>query len=75
MTDVAGNSTTVTFGINTVLPVITLSDYNKTLTNQDIVVNATVDKGVLNQNSHTFTENGSFTFIATDEYGNVVKKQ
>lgn len=38
-------------------------------TNKDVTVTATVDKGTLNTDSHTFTENGTFEFIATDSFG------
>ena len=40
------------------------------ITNQDITVTATTNKGVLNTSSYTFTGNGSFDFIATDALGN-----
>lgn len=51
-------------------PVITLGDYLTTPTNQDITVTATSNEGTINEESHTFTENGSFDFVATDEAGN-----
>lgn len=60
--------------VDNVPPTITISDYIKTPTNQDITVTATVDKGTLNKTSHTFTENGSFTFVAVDEAGNRSEK-
>lgn len=60
----------VVSNINKDAPIITIEPYNEDWTNKDIIVTATVDKGTLNKTSHTFTENGSFTFIATDEYGN-----
>ncbi len=47
------------------LPTITLGAYNTSPTNQDIIVTATTDFGTLNTSSHTFTQNGSFDFIAT----------
>ena len=62
------------FSIDKTPPVITINPYNTEWTNQNITVTATVDKGALNQESYTFTENGSFTFIATDIAGNVTKK-
>lgn len=55
-------------------PVITINEYIKTPTNEDITVTASVNEGTLNATSHTFAENGSFEFIATDEYGNQEKK-
>ena len=77
-TDLAGNVSEVSSldisNIDKVLPVITIGDYIKTPTNKDITVTATTDKGTLNKTSHTFTENGSFEFIATDGAGNVTKK-
>lgn len=72
--DEAGNETIKSMeitNINKEKPVITIGVYNKDKwTNQDIIVTATVSKGKLNQESYTFTKNGSFTFIVTDEYGN-----
>ena len=56
------------------IPIITIEPYETEPTNQDITVHATTDKGILNESSHTFTENGSFTFIATDEAGNIAKE-
>jgi len=79
-------SATFTDGINNTLlsfkiltdfdaPYIYIGDYTKTPTNQTIVVNAgTTNDATLNYNSHVFTENGSFDFIATDEAGNVTKE-
>jgi len=55
-------------------PVITLDTYNTDWTNQDITVNASTNEGTLNSDSHTFTENGSFDFIATDRAGNSTTK-
>lgn len=75
--DYAGNKTTKTIkvtNIDKVLPIITVEPYNTNWTNKDITVNAKVDKGTLNKNSHTFTKNGSFEFIATDVAGNIAKK-
>ncbi|HEX9061618.1 MAG TPA: X2-like carbohydrate binding domain-containing protein, partial [Clostridia bacterium] len=51
-------------------PVITINPYDTKPTNKDITVTANTDKGTLNQTSYTFTQNGSFTFTATDESGN-----
>ncbi|MHB8961834.1 MAG: S8 family serine peptidase [Saccharofermentanales bacterium] len=52
-------------------PVITIGSYNQNMTNQNITVTASTNKGTLNAASHTFTQNGSFDFVATDAYGNV----
>lgn len=60
--------------INKSLPIITIEPYNTEWTNKDIIVKAKTDKGTLNQESYTFTENGDFTFIAVDEYGNIAEK-
>lgn len=58
--------------VDTRPPIIRINDFNKeTPTNKDILVSATVFYGKLNTTSHTFTQNGSFDFIATDEVGNV----
>lgn len=56
-------------------PVITIEPYSTEWTNQDITVKAKTSKGTLNQDSYTFTENGSFTFVATDEAGNRVEEE
>ncbi|WP_312907883.1 S-layer homology domain-containing protein [Tissierella praeacuta] len=76
-TTLLGNKTekvvTIT-NIDKVPPVITIEPYEMEPTNQDITVYAKVDKGKLNQESYTFIENGSFTFIATDEAGNISKE-
>lgn len=75
--DAVGNKSqeTVTItNIDRLAPNITLSGYTKNPTNQDITVNASTDEGSLNSSSHTFTENGSFEFIATDEAGNSTSK-
>ena len=56
-----------------IAPVITVGDYNKQPTNHDITVTVTSDKGKLNAESHTFTENGSYDFIATDSAGKSTK--
>jgi alpha-tubulin suppressor-like RCC1 family protein len=74
VTDLAGNETTVSFVLDKTAPMITIAPYNLEPTNQDITVVASVNEGTLNSTSHTFTENGSFTFIATDEAGNVSEK-
>ena len=77
--DAAGNasgvSNTVNLTIDTTAPVITIAPYNTNPTNQDIIVTATTNKGTLNAASHTFSANGSFTFIATDSFGNTTNKE
>jgi len=45
---------------------IDFNSYTTTYTNQNITVRATAECGTLNYNSHTFTENGEFTFTATN---------
>ena len=60
--------------IDKVKPVITINPYTTTPTNKDITVTATTNEGTLNATSHTFTANGSFTFIATDSAGNTTSK-
>ena len=70
------DSKTVTItNIDKTPPVITLNDYVKTPTNQNVLVTATTNEGVLNATSYTFTENGEFTFIATDDAGNISQKK
>jgi peptidoglycan/xylan/chitin deacetylase (PgdA/CDA1 family) len=76
-TDGAGNITTQTVAITNidkVAPVISIDGYVTTPTNQDIMVYATTGKGTLNADSHLFTENGSFDFIATDDASNTSTK-
>lgn len=75
-TDAAGNvaKTTVTIAnIDKTAPVITIGDYTKDTTDQDITVTATTNEGTLNAASYVFTENGSFEFVATDAAGNVTR--
>lgn len=55
-------------------PEITVLPYELTATQNDITVNVTINEGTVNAESHTFTENGSFEFVATDAVGNVSKK-
>lgn len=61
----------LTFTIDKTNPVISLNPFVTTPTNQDITVSATVNEGTLNTNSKLFSENGEFTFVATDAAGNV----
>lgn len=60
--------------VDNVAPIITISSYSTSWTNQDITVSASTNEGVLDSTFHTFTENGSFTFIATDSAGNSSNK-
>jgi hypothetical protein len=71
--DAAGNTGNIVASVSNIdktAPVITLSDYTRSPTNQDVVVSAITNEGSLNADSHTFIENGSFDFIATDVAGN-----
>ncbi len=73
-TDSAGNistSTVMITNIDKAVPVITIDPYITAPTNQDITVTATANEGTLNADSHTFTANGSFDFVATDSAGNI----
>lgn len=65
-----GTSESRNLTIDTVPPVITINPYITTLTNQDITVTASTNEGSLNTTTHTFTDNDSFTFTATDAAGN-----
>ncbi len=68
----AYGSTTVTIdNIDRTAPEITLAGNPSSSTNQDVTVTATANEGTLKVSSHTFTENGTFDFVATDEAGNV----
>jgi hypothetical protein len=60
--------------IDTVAPIITIEPYSTVVTNQNVEIFASTNEGTLNATSHTFTENGSFTFIATDFAGNKTEK-
>lgn len=62
------------FFIDKTPPIITINTYNSNPTNQDITVTATTNEGILNTSSYTFTQNGSFDFIATDTAGNTTTK-
>jgi Leucine-rich repeat (LRR) protein/subtilisin family serine protease len=77
-TDGAGKTTTKTVMITNIdktAPIITVNNYDgTTLTNKPITVTATTNKGTLNATNHTFTENGSFNFVATDAAGNATTK-
>lgn len=79
-TDLAGNSTTKSItisGINKTVPVITIEDYSTDWTNQNVTIKASVtgsDDISLNEEEHTFEGNGSFTFKASDKYGNTVSE-
>ncbi len=69
----AGGSYSTSYGIKSNpdpdVPVITVDVYNTSLTNSDVVVTASTSTGSLNETSHTFTQNGSFDFIATGPTG------
>ena len=73
--DKAGNEVTYEFYLDVTKPVITINPYIKTKTNQDITVYAITNEGTLKVNSHKFTKNGIFKFIATDLAGNVSNKK
>ena len=62
--------TTIHFILDKTAPQITIDPYSTDPTYLDVVVSASVNEGDLNAASHTFTENGSFTFTATDLAGN-----
>ena len=69
-TSTTGIRQTLSFTIDKTAPVIAINPYPTNPTNQDIAVSATVNEGTLNTNSTIFSENGEFTFIATDAAGN-----
>lgn len=70
----ANKGSTINYFIVQNQPVITLSSYPTTPTNQDITVTASTSAGTLNAISHTFTENGSFVFIATNIMGDITTR-
>jgi hypothetical protein len=53
---------------------IIIAPYITTPTNKSITVTASIASWTLNTTSHTFTENGSFTFTATDGLGGTVDR-
>ena len=72
-----GNITTKIITIDNInkdAPSITIEPYTTELTDQDITVRASVNKGVLNATEYTFTKNGAFTFVAVDAWGNTTLK-
>lgn len=56
-------------------PIITIAPYVTTPTNKDITVTASVQNGTLVTTSHTFTQNGTFDFVAQDSNNYVTTKQ
>ncbi|HEX9060568.1 MAG TPA: S-layer homology domain-containing protein, partial [Clostridia bacterium] len=56
--------------IDKVPPVITVNPYSTKLTNQSITVTASTNEGTLKESTHTFDQNGDFTFEAADAAGN-----
>ena len=62
------------FEVDTIPPIITINPYVTAITNQNVVVTATTNEGTLNEITHTFTANGSFDFVATDDAGNSTTK-
>lgn len=74
ITDLTSRVRTVSFTVDKTAPVITVSSFDTDPSDQPLTVTATVNEGTLNRTSHTFTENGSFTFVATDAAGNRSEK-
>ena len=70
MTDSAGKSRTVSFVIDKTSPIISIVPYSTAPALAPFSVSASVNEGVLNETTHVFEENGSFTFVATDAAGN-----
>ena len=76
-TDLAGNvgsAIATVLNIDKTAPAITIGTYNTAPTNQNVIVTASSIDGTLNTVSYTFTENGSFDFVATDAAGNSTTK-
>ena len=73
--DAAGNVATQTVtisNIDKVAPIITIDPIDDSvIVNHAVIVTASTNEGALNVTSYTFEHNGSFTFIATDDAGNV----
>lgn len=74
--DKAGNRGTATASVDWIdktLPVATITYSTTQLTNQDVIATISFDKEnvtVAGGNTHTFTENGVYTFEYTTEQGN-----
>ncbi len=66
-----GSSTVTIDNIDRTPPVITIDSYSTTPTTNDVEVTATTNEGTLNTGTHTYIDNGSFDFVATDEAGNI----
>lgn len=75
ITDLSGRTRTVQFTLDFTPPEITIAPYDTALSRGPVTVYASVSEGSLNASSHTFTENGRFTFIATDAAGNRTEKE
>ena len=75
ITDLSGRTRTVRFTLDFTPPEITIAPYDTALSRGPVTVYASVSEGSLNASSHTFTENGRFTFIATDAAGNRTEKE
>ena len=73
-TDLTGRTRTIHFTIDCTPPIITISEYDTTPARGPLTVYASAEGGTLNAENHTFAENGSFTFTATDEAGNKAEK-
>jgi len=69
----ASRTVTITH-IDKVAPVITIAPYTTENIDTSLTVNATTNEGTLNASSHTFQNNGSFDFVATDAAGNITTK-
>jgi peptidoglycan hydrolase-like protein with peptidoglycan-binding domain len=66
-----GSSIVTVDNIDRTPPIISVDAYSVTPTNAPVVVSVATNEGTLNTSSHTFSENGSFDFVATDEAGNI----
>ncbi len=74
ITDNNGKTRTVSFTIDKTAPIITITPYDTEPTDQSVTVEASTNEGTLNTTSYTFTQNGAFTFVATDAAGNVTEE-
>ncbi len=70
ITDGLGKTRTVNFSIDRTPPVITIVPFEAFPTDQPVTITATVNEGTLVEASHTYTENGVYTFVAIDAAGN-----
>jgi len=74
ITDLTGRVRTVSFAVDKTAPVITVDPFDTAPSRGPVTVTASVNEGTLEKSSHTFSQNGSYTFVAVDAAGNRAEK-